>query len=216
MNKILKFDQAGLIPAIVQDLHTGRVLMLAYMNEESLNKTLASGETWFYSRSRQELWHKGASSGHTQTVKRIDYDCDGDALLVYVEQKGGACHTGATGCFYRTLTGEAVAVGQQFLPELEQIIAERKFNRPPGSYVSKLLNGGLDRILKKVAEEAGEVIIAAKNADREELIYECGDLLFHLLVLLAAQEVSLGEVIAELKRRHRPAAAERDEDYHEG
>ena len=192
MNKILKFDQAGLIPAIVQDLHTGRVLMLAYMNEESLNKTLASGETWFYSRSRQELWHKGASSGHTQTVKRIDYDCDGDALLVYVEQKGGACHTGATGCFYRTLTGEAVAVGQQFLPELEQIIAERKFNRPPGSYVSKLLNGGLDRILKKVAEEAGEVIIAAKNADREELIYECGDLLFHLLVLLAAQDVSLG------------------------
>lgn len=189
--------------------------MLAYMNEASLQKTLASGQTWFYSRSRQELWHKGASSGHTQTVKRIDYDCDGDALLVYVEQSGGACHTGAATCFYRTLHGEKTAAPELFLPELERIIAERQVNRPADSYVAQLFNGGLDRILKKVGEEAGEVIIAAKNEERSELIYESGDLLFHLLVLLAAKDVGFSEVLAELQRRHQPAAKEQGAKHHE-
>lgn len=200
----LKFDQAGLIPAVVQDVNTGNVLMLAYMNAESLKKTLETGETWFYSRSRSELWHKGATSGHIQTVKRIDYDCDGDALLVQVEQSGGACHTGATSCFYRTLSGEA-AVSGNFLAELEKIITERKLTKPAGSYTAKLFDGGLDRILKKVGEEAGEVIIAAKNQDRNEIIYETGDLLFHLLVLLAQKDVALSEVLTELASRHMPA-----------
>jgi phosphoribosyl-AMP cyclohydrolase / phosphoribosyl-ATP pyrophosphohydrolase len=201
----LKFDRDGLIPAVVQDVFTGKVLMLAYMNSESLKKTLETGETWFYSRSRQELWHKGATSGHIQTVKRIDYDCDGDALLVQVEQVGGACHTGSSSCFYRTLSGDDTPVADHFLTELERIIAERKANRPAGSYVAGLFEKGLDRILKKVGEEAGEVIIAAKNPDRNELIYESGDLLFHLLVLLAEKEVALGEVVKELQRRHKPS-----------
>lgn len=202
----LKFDQNGLVPAVVQDVHTGRVLMLAYMNEESLKKTIESGQTWFYSRSRQELWHKGATSGHIQMVKRIDYDCDGDALLVQVEQVGGACHTGAATCFYRTMTGEPITGTDNFLAELERIIAQRKVEKPEGSYVAKLFDKGLDRILKKVGEEAGEVIIAAKNEDRGELIYESGDLLFHLLVLLKEKDVALSEVLAELASRHRPAA----------
>jgi phosphoribosyl-ATP pyrophosphohydrolase/phosphoribosyl-AMP cyclohydrolase len=174
------------------------------MNADSLKKTLETGETWFYSRSRSELWHKGATSGHIQTVKRIDYDCDGDALLVQVEQHGGACHTGAASCFYRTLSGEA-PVSVNFLAELERIIAGRKIAKPAGSYTVKLFDGGLDRILKKVGEEAGEVIIAAKNQDRNELIYETGDLLFHLLVLLAQKDVALSEVLKELASRHRPA-----------
>ncbi|MBS3946785.1 MAG: bifunctional phosphoribosyl-AMP cyclohydrolase/phosphoribosyl-ATP diphosphatase HisIE [Dethiobacter sp.] len=202
MNEI-KFDQAGLVPAIVQDWHSGQVLMLAYMNREALQKTLESGETWFYSRSRNELWHKGETSGHFQQVRRISYDCDGDALLVQVEQTGAACHTGAAGCFFRTLQAVGTPPAEHFLAELERIISQRKVERPEGSYVVKLLEAGVDRILKKVAEEAGEVIIAAKNEDRAELVYETGDLLFHLLVLLARQDVALSEVLAELARRHR-------------
>lgn len=195
--------------------------MLAYMNEESLKKTLETGQTWFYSRSRQELWHKGETSGHIQTVKRIDYDCDGDALLLLVEQTGSACHTGATTCFYRTLQAagnntQGNIPKESFLWELEKIIAERKVNRPAGSYVAKLFNGGLDRILKKVGEEAGEVIIAAKNEDRSELIYESGDLLFHLLVLLAEKDIALSEVLTELAARHRPSAAKTQEAEHVG
>ena len=202
MNEI-KFDQAGLVPAIVQDWRSGQVLMLAYMNREALQKTLESGETWFYSRSRNELWHKGETSGHFQQVRRISYDCDGDALLVQVEQTGVACHTGAASCFFRTLQAGATPPAEHFLAELERIISQRKVERPEGSYVVKLLEAGVDRILKKVAEEAGEVIIAAKNEDRAELVYETGDLLFHLLVLLARQDVALSEVLAELARRHR-------------
>ena len=208
MIKNLKFDEKGLIPAVVQDAQTGRVLMLAYMNEESLTKTVQSGETWFFSRSRNELWHKGATSGHIQTVRRIDYDCDGDTLLVQVEQKGAACHTGAATCFYQSLSGGEYLDEGNFLPELERIIAERKVNKPEGSYVATLFDKGLDRILKKVGEEAGEVIIAAKNEDRDELIYESGDLLFHLLVLLAEKDVAVAEVLSELARRHRPKTAE--------
>jgi phosphoribosyl-AMP cyclohydrolase / phosphoribosyl-ATP pyrophosphohydrolase len=207
----LKFDQNGLVPAVVQDVYTGRVLMLAYMNSESLKKTMETGQTWFYSRSRQELWHKGSTSGHIQMVKRIDYDCDGDALLVQVEQVGGACHTGASSCFYRTLTGEDGQESAHFLAELERIIAERKMNRPEGSYVAGLFAKGLDRILKKVGEEATEVVIAAKNEDRQELIYESGDLIFHLMVLLAEKDVALGDVLKELSRRHKPKPKEQDD-----
>jgi phosphoribosyl-ATP pyrophosphohydrolase/phosphoribosyl-AMP cyclohydrolase len=203
----LKFDKAGLIPAVVQDVQTGRVLMLAYMNEDSLKKTMATGQTWFFSRSRNDLWHKGATSGHIQTVRKIDYDCDGDALVVHVEQTGGACHTGAPTCFHRTLFGEGGET-ENFLAELEKIVAERKVNKPEGSYVAGLFAKGLDRILKKIGEEAGEVIIAAKNEDRNELIYESGDLLFHLMVLLAEKDVALSEILSELERRHKPKPAE--------
>ena len=203
----LKFAEDGLIPVVVQDVKTERVLMLAYMNEEALQKTINTGQTWFYSRSRRELWNKGATSGHFQQVKRIDYDCDGDALLVQVEQVGVACHTGANSCFYRMLAGDESVGTANFLAELEQVIAERKTTKPAGSYVAKLFEQGLDRILKKVGEEAGEVIIAAKNQDRTELIYESSDLFFHLLVLLAEKNVTLAEVSLELASRHRPAAA---------
>ena len=209
----LKFNQDGLIPAIVQDVHSRQVLMLAWMNEESLQKTLATGQTWFYSRSRQELWHKGATSGHTQDVKRITYDCDADALLVEVEQTGGACHTGAASCFFRTLAEAGEVPRENFLFALENIIAERKINLPAGSYTAKLFTGGLDRILKKIGEEAGEVLIAAKNQERGELIYECGDLLFHLLVLLAEKGITLAEVVAELARRHGQAATAGKDDH---
>lgn len=202
----LKFAENGLLPVVVQDARTDRVLMLAYMNEEALQKTIATGQTWFYSRSRQELWHKGATSGHFQFVKRIDYDCDGDALLVQAEQVGFACHTGAASCFHRTLSGDESPVTATFLLELEQVIAERKATKPSDSYVAKLFAQGLDKILKKVGEEAGEVIIAAKNQDRTELIYESSDLLFHLLVLLAEKNVTLAEVLSELASRHRSMA----------
>jgi phosphoribosyl-AMP cyclohydrolase / phosphoribosyl-ATP pyrophosphohydrolase len=207
----LKFNEAGLIPAIVQDAGSGQVLMLAYMNSESLQKTIDSGETWFFSRSRSTLWHKGETSGHTQKVVNIRYDCDCDALLLQVEQRGPACHTGAAGCFYRTLWGEDVFAHADFLFELERIIGSRRAERPQGSYVAGLFDKGLDRILKKVGEEAGEVIIASKNEDRSELIYEAGDLMFHLLVLLAAKGVSVTEVLAELARRHSNRKEENDD-----
>jgi phosphoribosyl-ATP pyrophosphohydrolase/phosphoribosyl-AMP cyclohydrolase len=204
----LMYDENGLIPAIIQDARDGRVLMLAYMNEEALQKTLEAGETWFYSRSRRKLWHKGETSGHTQAVRSIAYDCDADALLIQVEQKGSACHTGAASCFYRKLHMRGAVPEGSFLPELERIIAERKAEMPEGSYVAGLFRQGLDRILKKIAEEAGEVIIAAKNEEGNELIYECGDLLFHLLVLLAAKNITLAEISSELARRHRPDKSE--------
>lgn len=135
----LKFDGQGLLPTVVQDIHTGKVLMLAYMNEESLQKTIESGETWFYSCSRAALWHKGETSGHVQKVWRIDYDCDGDALLVLVEQQGAACHTGAASCFYRTLCGGGEPAFGNFLAELELLISTRKVQKPVGSYVASLL-----------------------------------------------------------------------------
>ncbi|MBS4007714.1 MAG: bifunctional phosphoribosyl-AMP cyclohydrolase/phosphoribosyl-ATP diphosphatase HisIE [Clostridium sp.] len=203
----LQFAENGLLPVVIQDALTERVLMLAYMNEEALQRTISTGQTWFYSRSRRELWHKGATSGHFQQVKRIAYDCDGDALLLWVEQIGNACHTGAASCFYRTLFGDESVGTANFLAELEQIIALRKQTKPLGSYTAKLFEQGLDRILKKIGEEAGEVIIAAKNQERSELIYESSDLLFHLLVLLAEKNVSLAEVLRELAGRHRPLAA---------
>lgn len=201
--KEIRFDEAGLVPAIVQDWHTGQVLMLAYMNSEALQKTLDSGETWFYSRSRGQLWHKGETSGHYQQVRRITYDCDGDALLLQVEQRGPACHTGAHACFFRALQEDEKPPGEYFLAELERTISRRKLEKPEGSYVVRLLSAGPDRILKKVAEEAGEVIIASKNGNRQEIVHETADLLFHLLVLLAALDVAFSEVLAELEQRHR-------------
>ncbi|MFS0783614.1 bifunctional phosphoribosyl-AMP cyclohydrolase/phosphoribosyl-ATP diphosphatase HisIE [Bacillus sp. 1P06AnD] len=209
MNKIqLKFDEAGLIPAIVQDADTKEVLTLAYMNEESLGKSMESGETWFYSRSRQKLWHKGETSGNTQKIVSIAYDCDQDALVIKVEPKGPACHKGAVSCFNDVFfegkreSGEAFQ-DAAFLYELEKLIAQRDEQRPEKSYTTYLFTEGVDKILKKVGEESAEVIIAAKNRDHEELKWESADLLYHLLVLLREQKLPLSDVLAVLKERHR-------------
>ena len=200
----MKFNSEGLIPAIVQDAKTKEVLTLAYMNEESLRKTIESGETWFFSRSRQELWHKGETSGNTQSVRSVKYDCDKDALLVLVEPEGPACHTGTDSCFTGVLKeAEEKQTNRHFLHELEKIIAQRETDRPEGSYTTYLFEKGVDKILKKVGEEAAEVIIAAKNRDPEELKWESADLLFHLLVLLKEQNLPLDTVLDALEERHK-------------
>lgn len=300
----LKFNADGLIPAIVQDADSGQVLMVAYMNREALERTWETGETWFYSRSRQELWHKGETSGHTQKVRGISLDCDQDALLVKVEQNGAACHTGYATCFFREVDGQgklqtvgepvfdpqkvyhlepaktagpallhtaaaeavgvagdaaasmaaaasntagiakttraaagaatakaaeksadtaesadsadtagtagtagdkaigaAAAARESIIPELYQVILERQETRPEGSYTAYLFDKGIDKICKKVGEEAAEVIIAAKNRSREELVYESADLIYHLLVLLAEGGIIPAEVFSELAKR---------------
>ncbi|MDX9871576.1 MAG: bifunctional phosphoribosyl-AMP cyclohydrolase/phosphoribosyl-ATP diphosphatase HisIE [Clostridia bacterium] len=200
----LKYDANGLIPAIVQDVDSGTVLMLAYMNKESLEKTLADGRTWFYSRSRQELWPKGETSGHIQKVAAIYYDCDADTLLLQVHQTGAACHEGTYSCFSRELfvTGEAVSLDWAVLSRLSKIVQERQKELPEGSYTTYLFEKGLDKILKKVGEEATEVVIAAKGGKKEEVVYETADLFYHLLVLLREQNIELTEIWAELAGRH--------------
>ncbi|RAT98650.1 bifunctional phosphoribosyl-AMP cyclohydrolase/phosphoribosyl-ATP diphosphatase HisIE [Brevibacillus sp. Leaf182] len=202
----LRFDEKGLIPVIVQDAGSKTVLTLAYMNEESLQKSLATKETWFWSRSRQQLWHKGETSGHTQRIVSMRYDCDGDALVVMVEPNGPACHTGVYSCFSQEVlsnTDDESVQADRFaiLRELEELIAAREAERPEGSYTTYLFEKGVDKILKKVGEEAAEVIIAAKNRNREELRYEASDLIFHLMVLLREQKLPLDEVLTELQRR---------------
>lgn len=203
----LKFDENGLIPAIVQDAVSKTVLTLAYMNRESMQKSLETKETWFWSRSRQELWHKGATSGNTQRIVSMKADCDGDSLVVQVVPNGPACHTGAYSCFAGEMLPEEETIEKSgsdryaILGELEQLIAEREAERPEGSYTTYLFEKGVDKILKKVGEEAAEVIIAAKNRDPQELRYEASDLIFHLLVLLREQKLPLDEVLSELERR---------------
>ena len=203
----IRWGDDGLVPAVVQDAVSKEVLMLAYMNRESLAKTLETGETWFWSRSRGELWNKGATSGHKQKVRSIAYDCDGDALLVRVEQIGPACHTGRYSCFHRDVAADGEAgrepAADRFraLNELERVIASRHAERPEGAYTTYLFEKGLDKILKKVGEETAEVIIAAKNRDNGELRYETADLLFHLLVLLRERGLPLDDVLAELESR---------------
>jgi len=201
----LKFDELGLIPAIVQDAGTHRVLMLALMNAESLKRTLESKETWFWSRSRSRLWHKGETSGHTQRVVDVQVDCDGDALTVLVHPNGPACHTGTRSCFDREMQApeESVTDLGDVLDRLYSLIESRKHERPEGSYTSYLFDQGLDKILKKVGEEAAETIIAAKNEDREALVREASDLLYHLVVLMVERELLLEEVAIELGRREK-------------
>ncbi|OJT59837.1 bifunctional phosphoribosyl-AMP cyclohydrolase/phosphoribosyl-ATP diphosphatase HisIE [Bacillus licheniformis] len=199
----LTFNEAGLIPAIVQDAASKEVLTLAYMNKESFEKTLETKETWFFSRSRGELWHKGATSGNIQRVKDIRLDCDQDALIVLVEPVGPACHKGSYSCFS---PGEHIRQtdGGRFdiINELETVIAKRQAEMPEGAYTTYLFREGVDKILKKVGEEAAEVIIAAKNRDPEELKWEAADLLYHLLVLLREQSLPLDDVLGVLKERH--------------
>lgn len=200
----LKLNTDGLIPAVVQDEQTGKVLMLAYMNKESLTKTIETNETWFYSRSRQELWHKGATSGHTQGVKHISLDCDGDTLLIQVKPAGPACHTGEETCFFNSLT-ENEAPSRHIVEELTEEIKYRQAHPVEDSYTSYLFREGLDKILKKIGEESSEVIIGAKNRDKEELTSELADLTYHALVLMAESGVAVEDVKQELiKRRPNP------------
>lgn len=209
---VVTYDEKGLVPAVVQE-ENGQVLMLAYMNEESLKKTLATGYTWFYSRSRQKLWKKGEESGNVQKVKEISYDCDGDTLLVRVHQTGVACHTGSYTCFSgRKLAGEeekGVAVISEekgyvlaeILNDLYKVIEDRRLNPIEGSYTNYLFDKGQDKILKKVGEEAVETILASKNNVKEEILYEMGDLWYHCLVLLAFHNIVPDELFVELMNR---------------
>lgn len=200
----LKFDEKGLIPAIVQDANTSQVLMMAYMNKESLEKTLETGTTWFYSRSRQQLWNKGATSGNIQHVVSLSVDCDEDTLLVTVQPAGPSCHTGEISCFFRTLFGTLPQTPKKdMLHILYEIVRDRKENPKEGSYTQYLFEKGLDKILKKVGEESAETIIAAKNKVTEELIYEMSDLFYHLTVLLVEQDVTLDQILLELEERHK-------------
>lgn len=212
----IKFDSTGLIPAIVQDEQTRDVLMVAYMDAEAIRRTMETGDAWFWSRSRREYWHKGSTSGNFQHVVRMRFDCDADALLVEVHPEGPACHTGATSCFFQPAenvlppatrdepsdTGP-VPKGAGIVDELAGIIAERRRTMPEGSYVAGLLASGVDRVAKKVGEEATEAVIAAKNGSHDEIVWEVADLWFHSLVLLEATGVPAADVWAELGRRRR-------------
>lgn len=198
----LTFDERGLLPAIIQDHLTGEVLMQAYMNSESLQRTIDSGRTWFFSRSRRQLWNKGETSGHFQFVKAIRYDCDLDTLLLLVEQRGPACHTNEHTCFHRSLNGEPLQpANYEALSRLYKLIRERRRLMPPGSYTTSLFDKGTDTILKKVGEESTELIVAAKGGDREEIVYEAADLFYHVGVLLAMADVSLADIQEELLKR---------------
>jgi len=201
----LKFDEQGLIPAIVQDINTKKVLMLAYMNDESLRKTMGTETTWFYSRSRQELWNKGATSGHVQLVKRVSYDCDGDALLIEVEQQGAACHTGNYSCFYREILNRVNEDEDisNILTRLAETIRDRKHNPREGSYTNYLFEKGIDKILKKIGEESAEIIIAAKNPSQEDLVYEMCDFVYHLMVLMEIRDISTEDIRRELTKRYK-------------
>ena len=195
----LKFDEKGLIPAVVIDSRTKKVLTVAYMNQESLAISLKEGRTCFWSRSRQKLWRKGETSGNVQHIVRIDTDCDCDALTVYVQPEGPACHTGAESCFFNT-----VYAGEEpfSLEGLLRLIEGRKTEKKEGSYTTYLFEKGIDKILKKVGEEATEVIIAGKADDKAETIYEISDLTYHVLVLMVQMGISVDDIYKELASRH--------------
>jgi len=203
----VKYDENGLVPVILQDATTKQVLTLAYANEEAVTRTIDTKETWLYSRSRQELWNKGATSGNTQRIQSVQIDCDGDSLIYEVIPNGPACHTGEASCFHETLAGERTASASDMITELSALIKQRETDMPEGAYTTYLFEEGVDKICKKVGEEAAEVIIAAKNRDARELATESADLLYHLLVLLQEQKVDFKEVTGVLEERH---AAKKD------
>lgn len=196
----IRFDERGLIPAIVQDIRDGKVLMLAYMDREALEKTLSTGKAHYYSRSRKRLWLKGETSGNFQEVKGIYYDCDGDTLLLKVEQQGVACHTGERSCFFNPILKEGEdLVGPSILDDVYRVILERKREMPEGSYVAHLLGEGLEKILEKIDEEARELIEASRS--NGDVVHELTDLIFHSLVLLGYKDIQLMDVYREFKRR---------------
>lgn len=196
----VNFDEKGLVPAIIQDITTNEVLMLGYMNEEALRKTIETGKTWFWSRSRQKLWNKGETSGNYHEVISIVLDCDNDTILVKVRPYGPTCHTGNYTCFYKE---ENKIPSSSVITEVYNVIMERKKTMPENSYVAKKMKEGIDRILKKVAEEAGEFIIASKNKDEKEIIYELGDLIFHSLLVLGYLDIPVEKLYEELKSRRK-------------
>ncbi len=234
----IKFNEAGLLPVIVQDTRTREVLMMAWMNREALEKTLTTRQTWFWSRSRQKIWHKGEQSGHVQHVEEIYHDCDADTLLIKASQTGAACHEGYRSCFhYRIdpMSGSVAVVGElsfdpeqvyntsksynrinekahvsrektdivdhDVLKELYGFIQDRKLQRPAGTYTTYLFERGLDKILKKIGEETTEMIVSAKNSQKNEVVHEAADLFYHILVLLAERDVHLEDVLSELAAR---------------
>ncbi len=203
----LKFDEKGLIPAVVQDITTKEVLMVAYMNAETLRLTLETGKATFWSRSRQEVWVKGSTSGNIMHVKNIKADCDGDCLLVFARPDGPACHTGSRSCFFRRIDGGALiedtkqsGTSDILMREFATIL-DRKNNPEDGSYTNYLFNKGEDKILKKVGEEAAEVVIAGKNRDKDEIKYETADLLYHLAVMLADNDMTWDNIFEEMESR---------------
>jgi phosphoribosyl-ATP pyrophosphohydrolase/phosphoribosyl-AMP cyclohydrolase len=203
----LKFDAGGLLPVVAQDAGSGLVLMVAYMNREALDRTLSSGDVWYWSRSRGALWRKGETSGHTQRLKAIRVDCDSDALLVLVDQKGAACHTGQPSCFFRDIEVSEVgppAVDDRagdILERLFRLLKQRRAEMPAGSYTASLFRGGRAQIARKVLEEAEELTHAARDESDQRVVEEAADLLYHTWVLLVERGVELGSVRQELERR---------------
>ncbi len=197
----LKFDEKGLIPAVVQDAVSGKVLTVAYMNKESLQLSLEKKQTVFFSRSRNELWHKGETSGNYQNIVSVTADCDKDALVVLVEPTGPACHTGSESCFFNPVY-QNPELKEFSLDALIKLIEGRKTEKTEGSYTTYLFEKGIDKILKKVGEESTEVIIAAKADDKSETIYEIADLTYHVLVLMIQMGISLEDIHRELASRH--------------
>ena len=198
-----KLNSDGLIPVVVQDYKTDEVLMVAYMNEEAFEKTIATGKMTYYSRSRQELWVKGLTSGHFQYVRSIEIDCDNDTLLAKVKQIGAACHTGNRSCFYRNLVSTEYAETNplKVFNDVMNVIEDRKQHPKEGSYTNYLFDKGIDKILKKCGEEATEIIIAAKNPDPEEIKYEISDFLYHVMVLMVLRGVTWEDIVKELANR---------------
>ena len=197
----IRYNEQGLVPAIAQDYLDGTVLMMAWMNAESLQKTMTTGEVWYWSRSRQELWHKGATSGHIQKVRTLRYDCDSDALLISIEQVGDvACHTGERSCFHQVETTKA-APPADTLSEVYRVICDRALHPRESSYTCKLLAGGDNKILKKIGEEAAEVVMACKDDRPEEIASEVADLFYHVLVALAHHQVDIRDVYRQLQAR---------------
>ncbi len=211
----IKFDSNGLVPVVAQDYKTNEVLMMAYMNEEAFIKSMETGKVHYFSRSRNKLWLKGETSGHFQMIKSINIDCDGDTLLVKVEQIEAACHTGHYSCFYRELAKDGIKETSdkvfdeksvygdksKILKEVYEVIVDRRIHPKEGSYTNYLFEKGIDKMLKKVGEEAAEVIIASKNPGNGELIYEISDLLYHLSVLMVERGVTYEDIFEELSKR---------------
>lgn len=204
----IKYNESGLVPVIVQDAENGQVLMFAYANNESLQKTAETGRTHLWSRSRQKLWMKGEESGNVQEVVDMFFDCDNDTVLVLVRQTGVACHTGRRSCFFASADGSEKSApsfdperAERTLDEVFGVIEDRRRNPREGSYVSGLFEKGLDKILKKIGEEAGETIIGAKNGDRGEIIYETADLWFHSLIALSYFGITPEDIYRELGKR---------------